>query len=77
MLTAYGRPQGVRGSGSCGHMWTGGVKNRIFCGRHKWMAPNATCRIINSQNQYNKTRKTVYIDEKALGLFSTSRSYMK
>ena len=32
-------PEG-RGSGPCGRMWTGeGVKNVIFLGRHKWMAP--------------------------------------
>ena len=38
MLTACGRPQGG-GSGSCGQVM--GVKNTIFCGRHKWMAPVA------------------------------------
>src|SRR6218665_3711574 len=33
--------EGGRGSGSGGRMWTGGrgVKNLIFCGRHKWMTP--------------------------------------
>src|SRR6218665_3128335 len=41
MSTVCIRPQGGRGSGPCGRMWTGGrgVKNVIFCGRHKWMAP--------------------------------------
>jgi len=41
MSTVCGRPQGGEGgSGPCGRMWTGGgVKNGIFCGRHKWMAP--------------------------------------
>src|SRR6218665_31879 len=33
--------KGAEGSGPCGRMWTegGGVKNLIFCGRHKWMTP--------------------------------------
>jgi len=41
MSPAYGRPQGEGVSGSCGRMWTGGggIKNLIFYGRHKWMAP--------------------------------------
>ena len=30
--------KGGGGSGPCGCMWTGVVKNMIFCGRHKWMA---------------------------------------
>src|SRR6218665_2932393 len=38
MSTAYGRPQGGRGVRP---MWTGGrQKPDLFCGRHKWMAPN-------------------------------------
>jgi len=39
MSTTCGRPQG---GGSCVRMWTGiwGVKNPIFCGRHKWIAPS-------------------------------------
>src|SRR6218665_1972409 len=42
MSTACGRPQGMEG----GPMWTHvnrgeGVKNLIFCGRHKWMVPYA------------------------------------
>jgi len=35
MLTACGHPQGVRGWGSCGRMWTGGrrgSKTRFSCG---------------------------------------------
>ena len=34
--TASRRPQEGGGSGPCGR----GVKNLIFCGRHKWMAPD-------------------------------------
>jgi len=30
MSTGCGRPQGERGSGSCGRMWTEVVKNPIF-----------------------------------------------
>src|SRR6218665_2326424 len=43
MSTVCVRPQGEGGSGPCGRMWTGGrgLKNVIFCGSHKWMAP--TC----------------------------------
>src|SRR6218665_3884949 len=37
MSTECGRPQG--GLGGPAHV-DGGVKNVIFCERHKWMAPN-------------------------------------
>jgi len=33
-LTACVRPKGGGGSGPCGRMWTGGVKNLIFL----WMS---------------------------------------
>ena len=36
MSTVCGRPQG--GEGDPAHV-DRGVKNVIFCGRHKWMAP--------------------------------------
>src|SRR6218665_1507229 len=47
MSTACGRPKGgllllVR------PMWTGGgVKNLVFCGRHKWMTPSICVRKYN------------------------------
>src|SRR6218665_1892629 len=39
-------------SGPCGRMWTGGrgVKNGIFCGRHKWMAP---MQLFHAEQQYS------------------------
>src|SRR6218665_1906508 len=46
MSTVCGRPQGKRGVRP---MWTHvergrGVKNVVFCGRHKWMAPRGANR---------------------------------
>src|SRR6218665_294299 len=50
MSTVCGRPQGGGESGTRGRMWTGerGVKNVIFCGRHKWMAPMCFVQLIFS-----------------------------
>src|SRR6218665_120452 len=39
MSTVCGRPQGGRGPAHVDACGQGGVKNVIFCGRHKWMAP--------------------------------------
>ena len=57
MSTMCGRPQGGRGSGPRGHMWTegGGVKNVIFLGRHKWMAPNLTTHFKADNTSRNNT----------------------
>src|SRR6218665_1752824 len=52
-----------RGSGSCGRMWTwgGGVKNPIFCGRHKWMAPNCNRKFeISTAPTKAKSREPAY-----------------
>jgi len=42
------------GSGSCGRMWTGErIKNLIFCGRHKWMAPKGVWRVEISDSGWD------------------------
>src|SRR6218665_1623624 len=49
MSTACGRSHGGEEVRPCGRMWTGeGVKNGIFCGRHKWMAPRPKVGVIRA-----------------------------